>query len=696
VAKFVLTDHSICNLAGHHYEYAIHVLRAAERAGFEPVLVTNRKFKETGGVPCPVVPLYQFGFWPEPGAMGLLARCLLAWRHVKQAWFGFRCRLRFSTFGLAWLGRTRWKLHVKRRPAAAGEVPGYLTALALVVLFKFLRTLCLVLLLPFWLVAFAFSCGMAVARFAARFVAAHMPPGRQRQYLGLLIQDARTYLEFAGILWRFAKPTRSSIGRLLKLMQESRQARAFERDTRALFRRLSLADGDVLFYPTISARDTYGLAKSMPTASAAGLPSVHLLFRRNIYTGRRQGYHAQRESVAEMRRILAATTRLPASAKFSFYTDTDELSHQHNTLGGFPFHTVPIPHTYAALDRPASTGPIRITYLGDARREKGFHLLPQLVATLAGAGVQPDLVRYIVQCNYNVPGGEPAAAIARGELEMWPADLVELYKEPLTSEEYKGLLLSAGINLLLYDPENYYARSSGILVESLAAGIPVIAPANTWLSRQFLAPFNRHLEGLAQSQTILASFTRDAVAWQRRYSSGDITGTHDWCWLRIPAGTTHLLLRGEFGSLSTETGLCIGRADSPSALLSNAKSIVLEADNRRCCAWLVRVGEARPVRISVPCVEGEGGFPFRSFRCDCLYIPEERSTPTGAVGQIYQCEDDIPRLVCEMIDHYSHYRRTAFEYAAEIRGYHNPDRLVAALLQTAGIEPKKLAASAVV
>ncbi len=119
MAKFVLTDHSIRNLAGHHYEYAIHVLRAAERAGFEPVLVTNRKFKQSGDVPCRVVPLYQFGFWPEPGAMGLLMRCLLAWRSVKQAWFGIRCRLRFSTFGLAWLGRTRWNLHLKRRPESA-------------------------------------------------------------------------------------------------------------------------------------------------------------------------------------------------------------------------------------------------------------------------------------------------------------------------------------------------------------------------------------------------------------------------------------------------------------------------------------------------------------------------------------------------------------------------------------------------
>ncbi|MBL8219615.1 MAG: hypothetical protein JNL62_10315, partial [Bryobacterales bacterium] len=42
--KFILIDQSISSIAGHHYEYAVHVLEAAQRAGFEPYLATNRRF----------------------------------------------------------------------------------------------------------------------------------------------------------------------------------------------------------------------------------------------------------------------------------------------------------------------------------------------------------------------------------------------------------------------------------------------------------------------------------------------------------------------------------------------------------------------------------------------------------------------------------------------------------------------------
>jgi len=44
--KFILIDQSISSVAGHHYEYAVHVLEAAQRAGFEPYLATNRRFPQ--------------------------------------------------------------------------------------------------------------------------------------------------------------------------------------------------------------------------------------------------------------------------------------------------------------------------------------------------------------------------------------------------------------------------------------------------------------------------------------------------------------------------------------------------------------------------------------------------------------------------------------------------------------------------
>ena len=49
--RFVLVDHSVQRSGGHHLEYAINILRAAEEAGFQPILVTNNWFRDDGSIP---------------------------------------------------------------------------------------------------------------------------------------------------------------------------------------------------------------------------------------------------------------------------------------------------------------------------------------------------------------------------------------------------------------------------------------------------------------------------------------------------------------------------------------------------------------------------------------------------------------------------------------------------------------------
>ena len=42
--KLILIDHSLKGVGGHHFEYAVQVLEAADRAGYEPILAANRRF----------------------------------------------------------------------------------------------------------------------------------------------------------------------------------------------------------------------------------------------------------------------------------------------------------------------------------------------------------------------------------------------------------------------------------------------------------------------------------------------------------------------------------------------------------------------------------------------------------------------------------------------------------------------------
>ncbi len=50
---------------------------------------------------------------------------------------------------------------------------------------------------------------------------------------------------------------------------------------------------------------------------------------------------------------------------------------------------------------------------------------------------------------------------------------------------------------MLYDPTRYYARCSGVLLEMLCAGVPVLVPAGGWLADQIEDTNQRYLDEVA-------------------------------------------------------------------------------------------------------------------------------------------------------------------------------------------------------
>lgn len=61
---------------------------------------------------------------------------------------------------------------------------------------------------------------------------------------------------------------------------------------------------------------------------------------------------------------------------------------------------------------------------------------------------------------------------------------LEVITNHLPTESYHRWLSTADLGLFLYDPTRYEARCSGILLEMLARGVPVIVPDHCWLASQ--------------------------------------------------------------------------------------------------------------------------------------------------------------------------------------------------------------------
>ena len=86
---------------------------------------------------------------------------------------------------------------------------------------------------------------------------------------------------------------------------------------------------------------------------------------------------------------------------------------------------------------------------------------------------------------------------------------LEVITRHLNTESYHRWLSSADLGLFLYDPKRYEARCSGVLLELLARGVPVIVPDDCWLASQVrLAGGHRSIGFIYQDRSEIPDLMR--------------------------------------------------------------------------------------------------------------------------------------------------------------------------------------------
>lgn len=654
--QFVLIDHSITDLGGHHYEYAVRVLNAAQRAGYMPVLATNRRFKPSSAL-WRAYPVYRYGFWfrlTEPR----LSRVLRAWAASLKQWsLRLKYELIFSPLGLLWVCRHDPVEFLKRAQATDlfSLLPFLLGFYCLKVLgagFRLLRAA-----IPFQGYAKGLYAGLA-------------------QFLNALLRP-----------FIFALHPSETV---LRWLARQRKTQAFGEDTLRLFRQVRLQEGDVVFIPTLDEAEMLGLLNYFRRDPRSKQATWHLLFRRNIYLGRDPEYSAQDESLRPLRNAFRYFREHLSGQSVHFYTDTEQLTTQYNRLGSFTFRTLPIPvsEDYSVPASPQEDHTLLcIAYVGDARSEKGYHHLPHIVQDLWADYVEVGRVRFAIQSNYNVPQGEPAAVVARAQLQGFPRDKVNLILNPLSTEAYRELVLSSDVILVPYDRDNYYARSSGIFAEALVAGKPVVVPAGTWMALQ-LEPFiYQYHEHVRRTETLVRTCMGHHLRWHESSAAKTpiaedgslmLKAETTFCWLAAPVSATHLLLTfrqgetlpGQFTQLFLDqrdrsgcslayTMAIIGGGSYPSSLMIPLKPQV----------WRIRLGLRNAFSLN----------PLEICDLRADFLSAHYDLPLSAGGVIYSDPEEISKCCREIIDHAAHYRASAREFSTQWVGYHNPDPLVASL-----------------
>ncbi len=142
---------------------------------------------------------------------------------------------------------------------------------------------------------------------------------------------------------------------------------------------------------------------------------------------------------------------------------------------------VPYPITPAAgatAEEPESFR--HVLYAGAARQDKGFSAVVDLVARLAGTGRDLPVVVQASAEHYDKRDARTRSDIARLAALRYPP--LDLRRETLDPAAYTALFRGA-VCLQPYSRADFADRISGVTLDALSAGAPVVATAGTWMAR---------------------------------------------------------------------------------------------------------------------------------------------------------------------------------------------------------------------
>jgi len=540
--KFILIDQSLRDLGGHHYPYAHTVLSAAQRAGWQPVLAVNRRFRQRAALPVP------------------------------------------------------WRVHSLYAHESYSR-----------------HTLD--------------TQALAAAQFAHAAAASH------RALAGW---------------WR---------ARLRR-----RRAADFARDCARLFALEPLARGDVVFLATMSELDLWGLSAFLK-GSGIGLDcDWHLQFHFGVFHGREPDYGAQHDAAQAMRDSLAGALRQSGAQRLHFHCTTEQLAAQYQSLGVARFTTLPYPVHELFQPRPRSqAAPLRIACLGHSRREKGYGLLPPLLRTLwdewfgrarAQLVLQTHHPRQRRRLEHLVRSLTPAGSAVPPALDFAGF--------PLPLAGYAALLCSADVGLMLYDATRYYARCSGVLLEMLCAGVPVLVPAGGWLAAQIESVNQAYLDGIAAGCAAPVPLAEDN-------------------WVPVPASAGAVLLAcewraeaepGEYLRLEFSAEGAAGAGAPPAQVILGARDAPLPV---RCLLPLPP--GCRRLRVTAHNAWRPAAAPAARF--EWSVVPE--APPMGALGLTIAAASELPRLLRDLLDHAEHYRLRTRTHAGACAHAHSGSQVLAGL-----------------
>ncbi len=167
--------------------------------------------------------------------------------------------------------------------------------------------------------------------------------------------------------------------------------------------------------------------------------------------------------------------------RIHLFSDSDSLTDEYKTYTKKRHTVLPIPHTSdCPQENPVPSEKLIIGYMGDARTNKGFHLLPEAFDTVIKQKIDHNLEFHI---QANIRNKNEWQAIQAGILLKNKPDTI-CYENALNEIEYKNLMNRIDIFVLPYTLDYYHSQTSGVFSEARSLGKVTIVTRGSWMAQE--------------------------------------------------------------------------------------------------------------------------------------------------------------------------------------------------------------------
>lgn len=235
----------------------------------------------------------------------------------------------------------------------------------------------------------------------------------------------------------------------------------------------------LILFPTFSFNDILGItrfAEKLSSSSNTQIAMVqHFTSRPNLEKDRfphRLYNHS-----------LHYLSQSPAKNRIHLFTDSQSLHDEYKFYIDKPFKILPVPHTlhsHLKTQNEIKQNNLVVGYLGDARTNKGFHLIPEAIKHVTNA-LGNDSIIWEIQANIrNKEEWQTVQAV--NLLKAIPS--IKLHHEAMNTDTYHKLMAKIDVFMLPYTLENYHSQTSGIFSEIRGLGKVSVVTKGTWMARE--------------------------------------------------------------------------------------------------------------------------------------------------------------------------------------------------------------------